>query len=175
MSHFEAPPRERAAWALRRVILRAAVDLTGTEIVQVRIEGMQTITTETLADPLAGVRAALITRDLAIAEIRKYAEQDRGAGRTWDEVGEALAIPAMADGERRDEQAYLLVVEGRLPNTDQDTGRWRRRAHWTCTSCQRWITDCGSFESHPDDVEQGHDATCARRATALAAFADGFE
>lgn len=80
MALLAAPPGARAAWEMRRAILRAAADLRGTEIVQVPVEGMQTITIETLGDPLAGVPAALIARDVAIAEFRKYAEQARGAG-----------------------------------------------------------------------------------------------
>jgi hypothetical protein len=169
MSGFEVTPQQRAAWELRDTIRRMARDVHGAEIVQVPMEGFRTMTKPVLDDPLAGVRAAVLARDVALAELRQYAEQARGAGRSWDDVAEALGIEATEDGEPRDEQTYLLLVEGR-PLPDREPSWFhRRKAWWTCTTCGQQVADHGPFESHPDDVEQGHADSCARRAAALTA------
>ena len=94
--------------------------------------------------------------------MRAYAEQARGAGRSWDDVAEALGIEATEDGEPRDEQAYLLLIEGRPLPADEPSWFHRPTARWTCTSCGQRITDHGPFESHPDDVEHGHAEICTR-------------
>lgn len=165
----EVSARERAAWWLRSAIGRAESEAFGAEIVREQVAGL-TIHTEALDDPLTGVRAALLARNVAVAELLRYAEAARGTGRSWDEVAEALGIEASDDGEPRAEQAYLLIVEGRpLP---EDESRWspQRTARWTCATCGQRVRDSGPFASHPDDVEDGHAATCTRRAAALAAY-----
>ncbi len=167
MGTFEVNPQERAVWALRTAIRKAAQDAYGAEIVHEPIEGFSSTKREMLNDPLAGVRAARLARDVAIGELRTYAEQARGAGRTWDDIAEALNIDQGPDGEPRGEQAYRLVVEGRL-RPDEDVGSWRRPvAHWRCGACGQLINDAGPFESHPDDVEQGHAANCSRQVAAI--------
>jgi hypothetical protein len=174
VSTIEPTPRELAVWALRRAIRETARDVYAAEIVQVPIAGMPSIKRDALDNPLAGIGAALLTRDVANAELRTYAEEARGAGRSWDEVGEALGIEPAADGEPRDEQAYRLVIEGRPLRTSHETTWWQRpTARWTCSSCRQHVTDHGPFESHPDDVEQGHNDACGRRAAALADFDGG--
>jgi hypothetical protein len=167
---FEVTPQQRAAGELKTAIERVARDVHGAQIVPVPIEGFERATRRTLDDPLAGVRAALLARDVAVAEMRAYAELARGAGWSWDDVAEALGIEATEDGEPRDEQAYLLLIEGRPSPWIQPSWRHRPTARWTCTSCGRRITDHGPFERHPDDVERGHVESCARRAAALAAY-----
>jgi hypothetical protein len=170
MSSFEVTPQERAVWALKTAIRKAAQEVDGAEIVHEPIEGLIYTRRETLDDPLAGVRAARLARDVAIGELRRYAEQARGAGRSWDDVAAALTIEPTTGGEPRDEQAYLLVVERRpLPGLEQTT--WSRRpiARWTCRACGQRISDYGPFESHPDDVERGHDSRCIRH---VATFTD---
>jgi hypothetical protein len=163
----ELTPRERAAWELRNAFRRVAHKVYGAEIVEEPVEGFTTVTKPVLDEPLAGVRVALLARDVAVAEMRAYAEQARGAGRSWDDVAEALGIETMSDVEPRDEQAYLLLLEGRPLPGDEPSWRHRPTAQWTCTSCSQRITDHGPFESHPDDVEQGHTPSCRRRSNAL--------
>ena len=53
-------------------------------------------------------------------EMRAYAEQARGAGRSWDEVAEALGIEATEDGEPRDETG--------VPPADRGPAAAHRRA-----------------------------------------------
>ena len=156
-------------WALRTDIRRVARDVHGAQIVEVLIEGFRS-TKPALDDPLAGVRAAVLARDVAAGELLGYAEQARGAGRTWDEVADALGIESTPEGKPRDEAAYLLLIEGR-PLPGDEPSWWRRpTARWTCTSCGQRVIDSGPFESHPDDVEHGHAAHCARRTAAITAF-----
>lgn len=113
MGMFEVNPQERAVWALRTAIRKAAQDAYGAEIVHEPIEGLTVTRRETLDDPLAGVRAARLARDVAIRELRRYAEQARGAGRGWEDVAAALNLDEQGpDDEPRDEQAYRLIVEG---------------------------------------------------------------
>jgi hypothetical protein len=162
--------RELAVWALRRAIRETARDVYGAEIVQVPIAGMPSIKRDALDNPLAGVGAALLARDVANAELRTYAEQARGAGRSWGDVGEALGIAPPTDDAPPDERAYRLVVESAVPSPKQPT--WSRRpvARWTCSSCGQRVTDHGPFAAHPDDTETGHSANCLRRARDIAAY-----
>ena len=170
VSGFEVTPQQRAVWELQTTIERVARDVHGAQVVQVPIEGFERATRRTLDDPLAGVRAALLARNVAMAQMRVYAEQARGAGRSWDDVAEALEIEATEDSEQRDEQAYLLLIEGR-PLPADEPSRWNRpTARWTCTSCGQRVSDHGPFESHPDDIEHGHANSCMRRVAAVAAY-----
>ena len=160
----ELTPRERSAWELRNTIRRVAHDVRGAEIAEEPVEGYRVLTTKTLDDPLAGVRAAVLARDVAEGQMLTYAEEARGTGRSWDEVAEvaeALRIESTEDDAPRAEQAYLLLVEGRpLPVAEPPSWWHRPAARWTCTSCGQRVTDHGPFESHPDDVEQGHVSSC---------------
>lgn len=165
----EVSPLERAAWWLRSAIRRTASEAFGGEIVRESIAGL-TFSVEALDDPLTGVRAALLARNVAVAELRRYAEAARGAGRSWDEVAEALGIEASDDDEPRAEQAYLLLMEGRPLPEDESSRTWLLAARWTCATCGQRVHDSGPFGSHPDDVEDGHAVTCARRAAAIAVF-----
>jgi hypothetical protein len=165
----EVSPRESAAWWLRSAIRRTASEAFGGEIVREQVAGL-TIDTEALDDPLTGVRAAQVARNVAVAELRRYAEVARGVGRNWDEVAEALGIEESDDGESRAEQAYLLLVEGRPLPEDDSRRSVQGVARWTCATCGQRVRDSGPFGSHPDDVEDGHAAACSRRAAALAAF-----
>lgn len=112
MSMLEVTAQERAVWALRAAIRKAAKEAYGAEIVREPIDGFTFRQRKTLDDPLAGIRAARLARDVAIGELRTYAEQARGAGRSWDDVAEAINIEPGREGEPRDGQAYRMVVEG---------------------------------------------------------------
>lgn len=166
----EVTPQERAAWELRNAIRRVAYEVHGAEIIEEPLEGSTIVTKPRLADPLAGVPAAMLARDVAVGEMRAYAEQARGAGRSWDEVAEALGIEATEDGQPRDEQAYLLLIEGRPLPTDEPSGFHRSSARWTCASCGQRVSDYGPFESHPDDFEKGHANSCPGRSAVAVAY-----
>jgi hypothetical protein len=170
VSGFEVTPQKRAAWELQTAIERVARDVYGAQIVQVPSEGFERATKQKLDDPLAGVQAALLARSVAVAQMQAYAEQARGAGRSWDDVAEALGIEATEDDEPRDEQAYRLLIEGRPLPVDEPSWFHRPKAWWTCTTCGQQVADHGPFESHPDDVETGHAEACVRRSTALAVY-----
>ena len=167
----EVTPQERAAWELRNAIRRAAHEVYGAEVVEEPVEGYRVLTKPRLDDPLAGVRAAVLARDVAEGQMLEYAEQARDAGRSWDEVAGAVGIEAAEDDQPRAEQAYLLLIEGRRLPTAEPSSWWHRpAARWTCTSCGQRVTDHGPFESHPDDVEEGHADSCARRLASLTAY-----
>lgn len=147
-------------------IRRTASEAFGGKIVRRPIAGL-TFSAESLDDPLTGVRAALLARDVAVAELRRFAEAACAAGRSWDDVAEALGIEASDD---RATQAYLLIVERRPLPEDELPRSGHLAAHWRCESCGQRVRDSGPSGSHPDDAENGHAANCTRRAAALAAF-----
>lgn len=144
MAGYTSSPRERAAWSLRTAIRRAAQEVDGAEVVQVPIVSLPGATRQTLDDPLAGLRAAQLAHDVAIAAMREYAEEARGAGSSWDDIAAVLAVEADED-EPRDERVYLMLVEGR--SLEAERAAWWRRpsARWTCSACGQRITDNGPF------------------------------
>ncbi|WP_220187084.1 hypothetical protein, partial [Pseudonocardia pini] len=81
------------------------------------------------------------------------------AGRSWEEVGEALGLPD--DGEPVGEVAFAFVVEGREPERPRELFRLSSTS-WRCGSCGELVSDRGPFESHPVDNESGHTDDCAR-------------
>jgi hypothetical protein len=91
MRLFGVTPQERAAWILRRAIRKAAEDVEGAKVVEAPIDGMTAVTRRVLDNPLAGLRAAALARNVAMKKLRDYAEQARGAGWTWDELAEVWA------------------------------------------------------------------------------------
>jgi hypothetical protein len=104
--------------------------------------------------------------------MQAYAEQARGAGRPWDDVAEALGIGVTEDGEPRDEQGVPPADRGPAAAADEPSWFHRPTARWTCSTCGQRITDHGPFESHPDDVEEGHAEGCARREAEIATYRD---
>ena len=176
MSAFgEVTPLEQTAWTLRTAIRRAAQEAYGAEVVEEPIEGFKVLTRSTLDDPLAGVRAAVLARDIALGQLLAYTEDARGVGRSWDEVAEALGIEARESEAPRGELAFLLVVESRPLPTEERSWWDRSAARWTCTACGQRITDHGPFESHPDDNEQGHIDACSRRTRNAANYQSEYE
>src|SRR4051794_16909607 len=75
VSRFEVTPQQLAAWELQTAIRQVARDVHEAEIVEVPVEGYRLLTMPTLDDPLAGVRAAVLARDVAMGELLRYAEQ----------------------------------------------------------------------------------------------------
>lgn len=123
-------------------------------------------------EPIAGVRAAVLARDVAAGRLRYYAERARAEGRSWDDVAEALGLARDDGGEwSRAELAYLHLVEGRAlqPDEEQPAGRWRPRLSWRCVSCGQLVTDRGPFEAAPYNNEAGHAPDCVRHTAEITA------
>lgn len=171
MSGDEVSARQRAVWALETEIRRTARDVFGAAWTETPIEGMTWATRPGLDEPLAGVRAAVLARNVAVGHLRAYAEAARGAGRSWDDIGEALGIDADEYSEPRGELAFGLLIEGRPLPTSEYRGLWREPvSRWTCTSCGQPIADRGPFEAPPANNETGHTDDCARHAAENAVF-----
>ncbi|ALE74381.1 hypothetical protein AD006_25285 [Pseudonocardia sp. EC080610-09] len=158
----EPTPRERLAHRVRSQIRRLAVDGFGAHETTAPI-GDSGFTRPGLDDPMAGLRAAVLTRNVAEATIHDSAVDVRAAGRTWDEVAEALGIEDDDRFAPRGERAFEEVVG--LPDLFALAS-----VRWTCTTCGRRVSESGPYESHPDDNEHGHDEVCDRRVRAVAAW-----
>lgn len=157
----EPSERERLAWQVRSQIHRLAVDGFGADTVWVPI-GDTSMTRPTVADALAGVRAAVLARNVAARMIGEYAVEARGAARTWEEIADALDLAD--DDPDRDVTAAERAFEQIAGRSDM---QWQARARWTCAACGARVNDYGPYESHPNDREDGHAADCPRQTRAL--------
>lgn len=163
MSVFGEPTsRERLAYRVRDQLRRLAVDGFGARETTAPI-GDSGFLRPVLDDPTAGLRAAVLTRNVAVAAIHDGAVDARAACRTWDEVADAIGIEDDDRFAPRGERAFEEIV-GR-PDLFAPAS-----LRWTCTTCGRPVSDSGPYESHPDDNEHGHAETCDRRARAVAAW-----
>ncbi|MEU7811843.1 hypothetical protein [Pseudonocardia sp. NPDC049154] len=144
---------------LQILMEEVAVEQFDGQVVVEPIEGYQMLTRRRLVDPLPGVRAAAVLRDAARRVLVDVVEAARAAGRSWDEVGEALGLPD--EGDPVGEVAFGLVVEGREPQCPRELFR-PPSSSWRCASCGELVQDRGPFESLPDDNESGHTDDCAR-------------
>lgn len=144
---------------LQTLLEEVAVEQFDGQVVVEPIEGYQVLTRRRLVDPLPGVRAAAVLRAAARWVLVDAVEAARAAGRSWDEVGEALGLPD--PDEPVGELAFALVVEGREPQRARELFRVPS-ASWRCGGCGEQVRDQGPFESHPADVESGHAADCTR-------------
>lgn len=168
MSALEVSRREQAAWSTREHVRRVAVTAFYTTELREPVEGFHGVSRPGLSDPLAGVRAGRLVADVAAGALRDWALRARGAGHSWDAVGQALDLVTAPGGSARAEEAWEWLVEHRPPAPAASTRP--DSAVWTCTTCRTRVRDSGPFASHPDDREAGHLADCARRAAALEAW-----
>jgi len=163
MSVFEeATPRERLAYRVRGQIRRLAIDGFGARETTAPI-GDSGLTHPILDDPMAGLQAAVLTRNVAAATIHDGAVDARAAGRTWGEIAEAVGIEDDDRFAPPGERAFEEIV-GRPDLFALASLRW------TCTTCGRRVSDSGPYESHPDDNEHGHAETCDRHERAVSAW-----
>ena len=169
MSALEVSRREQAGWATREHVRRVAVNVFDATELQEPVEGFHGLSRPVLDDPLAGVRAGRLVADVAAGALRYWALRARGAGRSWDDVGEALGLETDACEMPRAEVAWEWLVEHRPP-APRPQLETPSSAVWTCTTCRAQVRDTGPFASHPDDRETGHHDDCARRAAALKAW-----
>ncbi|GAA4536938.1 hypothetical protein GCM10023175_04520 [Pseudonocardia xishanensis] len=145
----------------------AAEEFDG-EIVVEPIPGYQMLTRQRLVDPLPGVRAARALASAARGLLVEQVRDARAAGRSWDEVGEALELSDGTTDDPRAEAAFAEVVEGRRAEPTWHSFR-TPSTYWRCRSCGELVTDYGPIgSSHPDDQESGHATTCTRHQAALA-------
>jgi hypothetical protein len=162
--------RERAAGSLRVAIQLAAREAFGAGMVERPIPGLSTVHRD--VEPLAGVRAAMLAREVAVRCVREYALAARADGRSWDEIAGALGVEQGEGAVVRGERAYLHLIEDRPLYADDPELSWAQRAaaHWRCGSCNQYVTDQGPFEASPEANEQGHAPGCARHAAEMAAY-----
>lgn len=165
-------PQHEAGEQARRLVRQVAVDVFGGAVVETPIPGSTVITDVGLDDPLTGVRAALLLRRIVDGQVLEHARAARAAGRSWDEIGAALELPAYEFNSRA-AITFTWLVEGREPDPDTDALPTFRApsTHWRCGACEQQITDGGPFESHPDDNETGHTPGCTRHQADVAAWA----
>lgn len=161
----------QAAGRIRELVRRIAVEVFDTTEVEVPIPGYTVLTDRRLDDPLAGIRAALLMRGVADAQLYDYSRTARADGRSWDDIGAALGLPS--ESAPVGEAAFDWLVCGRSPASEEEGGwSWRTpSAYWRCTTCDAQVTDNGPFESHPADNETGHTEFCARHRAEVAAWA----
>jgi hypothetical protein len=162
--------RERPPWSLWAAIRTAAQEAFGAEMVERSIRGLSTRHRD--VEPIAGVRAAVLARDVASGCVREYALQARSAGHSWDAIAEALGMEQVEGPASRSERAYLHLIEDR-PLYTENPDPWAQpppAAHWRCASCGQYVTDQGPFEASPENNEQGHAPGCVRHAAEMAAY-----
>src|SRR3954466_11004115 len=140
---------------LESLAFEIAVEEFEGEVVEEPVPGHQLLTRRHLADPLSGVRAARVLAGAARRLLVEQAEAARAAGRTWDEVDEALGLSDAEGEDSRAEVAFAEIVEGRSrerswPSLPASSTSWR------CGSCGERVTDRGPYDSsHPSDQESG--------------------
>lgn len=171
MSTSDMTPTRTASGRIQELVRRIAVEVFGTTEIEVPIPGFTIFTDRKLDDPLAGLRAAVLMRGVAEAQLYDYARTARAAGRSWDEIGAVLGLPT-GDAPLGD-VAFDWLVCGRAPDPDSEGVRSFRTpsAYWRCITCDAQVTDDGPFESHPGDNETGHTDTCARHRAEVTAWA----
>ena len=113
-------------------------------------------------EPLAGIRAAGVLRNLAARIEHGYIRRARERGDTWQEIGTALGLDAAA--HELGERAFEHVTDAE--HAERFAGL---SFAWTCPGCGELVSDRGPYESHPEDNERGHGDGCTRMAAALRA------
>lgn len=163
---------DRARGDVRALVRRVAETVHGATVTHRAVPGYQVLTDTVLDDPLAGVRAADLVQRVAAGQVRDHADAARAAGRTWDEIADALGI---TDGSAaRGELAYLLLVDHQPLPVDLPSFH-RSSTWWRCTTCGQRVTDHGPYDPHPSDREEGHAPDCGRLAADLSAYRAGWE
>jgi hypothetical protein len=158
-------------WSLQTAIQVAAREAFGARMVERPIRGFSFPHRD--VEPLAGGRAAVLARDVAVRRLREYALQARAEGHSWDAIADALGVEQVEGSGGRGERAYLHVVEDRPLYTEDPDRSWGRSApvaHWRCSTCDQFVTDHGPFEGAPSNAEVGHDPACARHTREIASY-----
>ena len=127
-------------------------------------------------EPRAAVRVALDLRSAVRDVLTEHIGRARGAGHSWTALAPVLGVEKSAAelDLTAAEAAFNLAATGQVTGWASEDRRWSRgfvpTLRWTCESCGQRVTDHGPVDSHPDEMERGHAADCARHAAALAAW-----
>lgn len=117
--------------------------------------------------PAAGMRYTQMLIGAARNAEHSYIRYAREQGLTWQQVGEALNLAAVAEerGASLGEAAFEHATDaGHARPFDTLT------FYWTCPSCGQRVSDRGPYNGHPADCEHGHGDRCERFAAAVAAY-----
>jgi len=183
VSLFGGPqtPREKrydqARQAVQSAVARLVADEHGVAGFEVRdlYPGASEIWRGRHATPVAHLQAVRALRAAVHEEERRAIDNARGAGLTWEQVGEALGL---AEAARREDQplglaAWRYAAMRVMPDQPDPDWAWRRydrgpTADWRCRACTGAV-----HEGHPDngpvDAERGHEPGCIRFAALVAA------
>jgi hypothetical protein len=112
------------------------------------------------AELLAEVRAAQARPQATALAGREQAEQARGDGITWEQIGEALGLDQGPDAV----SGYDLGIAAFEYFTGEPGPGYPASFQFGCASCGGYITDHGPFDSHPEGNERGHAEGCVRLA-----------
>jgi hypothetical protein len=115
------------------------------------------------ADWLNGIVAARVVANVARNIMHDYAREARGDGITWLALADSLGVPTDEDLDRAD-AAFELIAGQPAQRFDRVTLTWR------CSTCDKYVTDNGPYEPHPDDRETGHASDCTRHLGAIRAY-----
>jgi hypothetical protein len=162
--------REQAARLVRMAIHAVAREAFGSRVVKHPVPELSSVARD--VEPLPGLRAAVLARDIATSCVRDYAHQARAEGHSWDVIAAILGLECTDEPASRGERAYLHVVAGRELRTDDPRQHWGSlpSAHWRCTACDQYVTDHGPFDADPVSNEEGHAPECAHHAAEIAAY-----
>lgn len=118
--------------------------------------------TEDAAGPLEGIAAARQLEHAAAGHWRNLARDARASGKSWQQIGEALACQGDPEhGITPAREAFRVLAP------DYGTGR---SFGYTCGTCGHLVIDRGPECGHPEDQERGHAERCARFAATVAAW-----
>jgi hypothetical protein len=117
-----------------------------------------------MAEPLAGIRYALIARSAASVVAERYVRLARQDGLTWLQVGEALGLARDGDSGYDVGAAAYEYAAGPARGFEQPS------FHWDCPACGSWVTDHGPYTANPWDSVSGHADDCTRFAGEVAAY-----
>jgi hypothetical protein len=126
------------------------------------------------ATPVPHLQAVRALRAAVHEEERRALDNARGAGLSWEEIGQALGLAEAA--ERANETlavaAWRYAALRVMPGEPDPEWAWRSygggpTADWRCRDCTGAV-----HEGHPDngpvDAERGHQPGCARYAAVVA-------
>jgi hypothetical protein len=152
-----------AYYAARSAVLRVA-EAQSAEIRE-RPAWPGAYSTVRYAEPLAGIRAAVIMQRAGGRVVDDYVRYARQDGSGWRDIGEALGLAQ--DGQR---VGYDLAVAAYEHVTGEPDLFRDVSFYWRCAACEQGISDKGPYESHPEDNERGHADTCTRLAADVEAW-----
>jgi hypothetical protein len=121
-------------------------------------------------EPLAGLTASRQLELAARDHAADYVRAAREAGHSWHDIGTALGLVPSGDAQQAGETVAEAAFTFAAGHPDSEVARrYGRSVTWTCTSCDKAISDHGLCNSPADD-ERGHARNCSRLAATVAAW-----